>query len=122
MAKRFGLSAPEEQQFTNEDFMKKANRKPANDMRPEYDFASMKGGVRGKYIKQYRAGTNLVLLDPELAQVFPTAAAVNEALRAVVQMTKFVRLPNKRMVSSRKKSGAQMIIRKKYARSARMAD
>ena len=81
--------------------MKKANRKSANDMRPEYDFASMKGGVRGKYIKQYRAGTNLVLLDPELAKVFPTAA-VNEALRAVVQMTKAVRRSNKRIVSSSK--------------------
>ena len=82
----------------------------------------MKGGVRGKYIKQYRAGTNLVLLDPELAQVFPTAASVNEALRAVVQMAKAVRLSNKRPVSSRKKSPAQMITRQKSARSARMAD
>ena len=50
--------------------MKKANTKSANDMRQEYDFASMKGGVRGKYTKQYRAGTNLVLLDPKLAKVF----------------------------------------------------
>ena len=83
--------------------MKKANRKPANDMRPEYDFASMKGGVRGKYIKQYRAGTNLVLLDPELAEVFPTDAAVNEALRAVLHMTESVRL-NKRIPRPRKKA------------------
>lgn len=45
--------------------MKKANRKTANDMRPEYDFASMQGGVRGKYAKRYRAGTNLILLDAE---------------------------------------------------------
>ncbi len=75
--------------------MKKANRKFPNDMRPEYDFASMKGGVRGKYVKQYRAGTNLVLLDPEVAEAFPTDAAVNETLRAVLNMTKVVRLPNK---------------------------
>ena len=75
--------------------MKKANRKFANDMRPEYDFASMKGGVRGKYVTQYRAGTNLVLLDPEVAEAFPTDAAVNQALRAVLSMTKVVRLPNK---------------------------
>ena len=50
--------------------MRKVNRKPANDMLPEYDFASMKGGVRGKYAAQYRAGTNLVLLDPEVAEAF----------------------------------------------------
>ena len=84
--------------------MKKASRKSANDMLPEYDFASMKGGVRGKYATQYRAGTNLVLLDPELAEVFPTDAAVNEALRAVLHMTKAVRLPNKRMPRPRKKA------------------
>jgi hypothetical protein len=73
--------------------MKKANRKSVNDMRPEYDFASMKGGVRGKYANRYRAGTNLVLLDPELAEAFPTEAAVNNALRAVLKLTEAVRLP-----------------------------
>ncbi len=75
--------------------MKKANRKPIDDMLPEYDFASMKGGVRGKYVNKYRAGTNLVLLDPEVAEAFPTDAAVNQALRAVLTMAKVVRLPNK---------------------------
>jgi hypothetical protein len=77
----------------NEGSMKKTNRKSANDMRPEYDFRSMKGGVRGKYVTQYRAGTNLVLLDPEVAEAFPTDGAVNQALRAVLNMTKVVRLP-----------------------------
>lgn len=71
--------------------MKKVNGKSTGEMRPEYDFASMEGGVRGKYAKQYRAGTNLVLLDPKLAEVFPTDAAVNEALQAVVNMTRIVR-------------------------------
>jgi len=75
--------------------MKKANRKSTNDMRPEYDFASMKDGVRGKYVKRYREGTNLILLDPELAEAFPTDAAVNAALRAVLKMAEVVRLPNK---------------------------
>jgi hypothetical protein len=68
-------------------------------MRPEYDFESMKGGVRGKYVTRYRSGTNLVLLDPEVAEAFPTDAAVNETLRAVLNMTNVVRrvkeLPNK---------------------------
>ncbi|EAW35647.1 hypothetical protein [Lyngbya sp. PCC 8106] len=50
-----------------------------DELRPEYDFAKMQGGVRGKYIKQYRKGTNLVLLYPDVAQAFPNDKAVNEA-------------------------------------------
>ena len=84
--------------------MKKANRKSTNDMLPEYDFASMKGGVRGKYAAQYRAGTNLVLLDPRVAEAFPTDAAVNQALRAVLSMTKVVRLSNKVSHRTRQKA------------------
>ena len=75
--------------------MKRDNRKSASDMSPEYDFASMKGGVRGKYVTRYRAGTNLVLLDPELAEAFPTDAAVNAALRALLKVAEVVRVPNK---------------------------
>jgi hypothetical protein len=75
--------------------MKRDNRKSASKMRPEYDFASMKGGVRGKYVTPYRAGTNLVLLDHELAEAFPTDAGVNQALRAVLKTAEVVRLPNK---------------------------
>ncbi len=77
---------------------KRSPSRASRDMRPEYDFASMKGGVRGKYAKRYRAGTNLVLLEPEVAKAFPTDDAVNEALRAVLQATRAVRqtrkLPN----------------------------
>ena len=80
---------------------KGSNQKVEQDMRPEYDFASMKGGVRGKYVRRYRAGTNLVLLEPEVAQAFPNDAAVNEALRAVLRATRVVkptgRLRSKRM-------------------------
>jgi hypothetical protein len=50
-------------------------------MRPEYDFS---GGVRGKYVDRYRAGTNVVLLDPELVEAFPDSKSVNDALRALV--------------------------------------
>ena len=67
--------------------MKKVSKPPANDMRPEYDFSSMKGGVRGKYVKRYQSGTNLVLLDPEVARAFPTDEAVNQALRAVLSLS-----------------------------------
>lgn len=59
--------------------MKKANEeKPADEMRAEYDFSK---GVRGKYYKRYREGTNLVLLEPDLARVFRDSEAVNLALR-----------------------------------------
>ena len=79
--------------------MKKADKKLKDEILPEYDFASMTGGVRGKYAKQYRAGTNLVLLEPELSRAFPTDAAVNEALRAILSVARVVRLPNKTMRS-----------------------
>jgi hypothetical protein len=59
-----------------------------DDLRSEYDFAQMEGGVRGKYVERYRAGTNLVLLDPDVAQAFPNDAAVNEALRMLIQVAK----------------------------------
>ncbi len=83
--------------------MKKANRKSSDDLRPEYDFATMKGGVRGKFASQYRAGTNLVLLDPEIAEAFPTDIAVNQALRAVLSIGKVVRLPEERLPRTRLK-------------------
>jgi hypothetical protein len=49
-----------------------------DEMLPEYDLG---GGVRGKYVERYRQGTNVVLLDPDVAEKFPTSKAVNEALR-----------------------------------------
>jgi len=55
-----------------------------DEMRPEYDFAKMSGGVRGKYAAAYRRGTNLVRLDPDVAEAFTTDRSVNEALRAVL--------------------------------------
>lgn len=52
-----------------------------DELRSEYDFSNLQGGVRGKYVDRYRSGTNLVLLDPDVAQAFPNDEAVNEALR-----------------------------------------
>jgi hypothetical protein len=75
--------------------------KKDNDMRAEYDFAAMKGGVRGKYASRYRAGANLALLEPELAMAFPTDHAVNQALRAVLDLTVAVRPPKKGTASDR---------------------
>jgi hypothetical protein len=58
------------------------NAAPESDdeMLAEYDFT---GAVRGKYAQRYAEGTNLILLDPEVMDVFPDAAGVNSALRAL---------------------------------------
>lgn len=64
--------------------MKKA-KAIGDELRTEYRLSDFKGkGVRGKYLKSYREGTNLVLLDPDVASVFPTAKSVNDALRLVM--------------------------------------
>ena len=55
-------------------------------MRAEYDFTAMKGGVRGKHAKRYQAGTNLVLLDPDVWKAFRNERAVNDALRLVIEL------------------------------------
>lgn len=55
-----------------------------DDLRPEYDLTKLTGGVRGKYYQRARAGTNLVLVEPDLAKAFPDANSVNRALRALL--------------------------------------
>ena len=59
-----------------------SDRTEENEMRPEYDF---QGGVRGKYYKQYMEGTNVVLLDPDVAAVFRDSESVNQALRVLIK-------------------------------------
>lgn len=86
---RFESSAQDWQQGVNNDFMKKTS--PNNEMQAEYDFATMKGGVRGKYAKRYREGTNLVLLEPDISKAFPTDKAVNQALRSILKTTRKAR-------------------------------
>ena len=62
-----------------------------DDMRPEYDFSLFKGAVRGKYYERAMAGTNLVLIEPEVFKVFPSGEAVNAALREVLRRKKRAR-------------------------------
>ena len=57
-----------------------------DELRQEYDFSELKGGVRGKYAAQYREGTNLVRLDEDVARAFPTDEAVDEALRLLMKL------------------------------------
>ena len=58
----------------------------SDDLRAEYDFASMPAGVRGKYAEAYDGGANVVLLDPDVAKAFPTGESVNEALRLLIEI------------------------------------
>jgi hypothetical protein len=58
-----------------------------DELRPEYDLRELlAGGAKGKYAERYRSGTNLILLDPDVAKAFPDEVAVNEALRLVIQL------------------------------------
>lgn len=58
------------------------------DMRPEYDFSKLGTPSRGKYTEQYRKGTNLVLLDEDVARAFPDEKSVNDALRLLMTLAK----------------------------------
>lgn len=77
-----------------EEFMKNndPNEEMEDELRPEYDLRELlQGGVKGKYVERYRSGTNLILLDPDVAKAFPDEVAVNEALRLVIQLGKLQR-------------------------------
>ena len=58
----------------------------SDDLRPEYTREDLGQGVRGKYFESYQKGTNLVLLSPDVAKVFPNEEAVNEALRSLIDL------------------------------------
>ena len=67
----------------------KTKEETVDELRPEYDLGQLlKKGVRGKYVERYRQGTNLVLLEPDVAEAFPTGTSVNEALRLVIKLMK----------------------------------
>jgi hypothetical protein len=65
--------------------MKRSNPVSDDDMRPEYDFSA---GVRGKHHEQYKAGTNVVFLDADVAKVFKDSESVNRALRLLLDIAK----------------------------------
>lgn len=95
--------------------MKKAptNRR-VDELRPEYDLSKLKGGVRGKYFERARTGTNLVLIEPDLANVFPDTDSVNRALRLLADTAEAAaghtqrgrRVPTKRLKRTTAKPAA----------------
>ena len=65
----------------------KKQAKNKDELRSEYDMKTLlNGGTRGKYAARYRAGKNLVLLEPEVARAFPNDKAVNDALKLVMKL------------------------------------
>ena len=58
--------------------------KASDELRPEYKREDLGIGIRGKYFEEYRKGTNLILLSPDVAKVFSTEKAVNDALRSLI--------------------------------------
>ena len=67
----------------NDARMKKSSKTNDSETQAEYDFAA---GVRGKYARRYAQGTNVVVLEPDVARAFPSAKAVNGSLRALAQI------------------------------------
>jgi len=68
--------------------MKKAKKLAGDELRSEYKRSDFGPLVRGKYIEQLRTSSNVVVLDPEIADLFPNAAAVNAALRSLAEIAK----------------------------------
>ena len=65
--------------------MNQNNPDPSQDLQPEYDFS---GAIRGKHHDAYLQGSNVVLLDSDVAEVFKDSAAVNEALRLLLRLAR----------------------------------
>jgi len=100
----FELSVREKQHERNEKSMKKAKLK-VEELRPEYKLSDFKSkGIRGKYLKSYREGTNLVLLDTDVASAFPTDKSVNDALRVVMSAAAPIRRRTTRSARARVKA------------------
>ena len=78
--------------------MKRKSASPRKEQVPDYDFSN---GVRGKYAARYAAGTNVVVLSPDVADIFPDSEAVNEALRTLVRISG----KSASLRTARKKSG-----------------
>ena len=66
----------------------KKSKSPTGDLRPEYRRSDFGVLVRGKYVDRLRNGSNVIVLDPDVADLFPDAASVNAALRALADIAR----------------------------------
>jgi hypothetical protein len=85
--------------------MRKA--KVSDELRAEYKREDLGVGVRGKYFAEYRNGTNLVLLSPDVARVFSTDESVNEALRSLIELAEKSTGRTRRSTGSAKKQASR---------------
>lgn len=86
--------------------MKKARRKPTDELRPEYKRSDFGALVRGKYAQRVTEATNVVVLDPQVAKAFPNDRAVNEALRGLLRDRKSSARPTTRSTRTRRERRA----------------
>ena len=86
--------------------MKKASRKPTDELRPEYKRSDFGTLVRGKYAQRVIAATNVVVLDPQVAKAFPNDRAVNKALRGLLRDRKSSARPPTRSTRTRRERRA----------------
>jgi hypothetical protein len=81
--------------------------KTSDELRPEYKREDLGEGVRGKYFEDYRNGTNLVLLSPDVARVFSSDEAVNAALRSLIDVAEKSAGRTRRSTGSAKKRASR---------------
>ena len=75
--------------------MKKAKKARPDELRPEYKRSDFGVLVRGKYTERLKKSSNVVVLDPEVSEVFPNAASVNDALRALAEIARRTASPRR---------------------------
>src|SRR5437899_5238952 len=73
---------------SRDNMRNQVSKRRSDDLRPEYDLSTLRGSVRSKYYKQATTGTNLVLLEPDVAQAFPDSSSVNRALRLLQEVAR----------------------------------
>lgn len=81
--------------------------KVTDELRPEYKREDLGVGVRGKYFEEFSKGTNLILLSPDVARVFPTEDSVNEALRSLISLAEKSTGRTRRSTGSPKKRASR---------------
>ena len=86
--------------------MKKASRKPTDELRSEYRRSDFPTLVRGKYARRVTEATNVVVLEPQVARAFPNDYAVNKALRGVLRRRKSAARPSTRLTRTRRERRA----------------
>jgi len=89
--------------------MKKGNQTDKDELRAEYERSDFPGGlVRGKYAERIRKSSNIIVLKPEVAEVFPNEEAVNNALLSLIELAKKSARPIKRPSRRPKSGGAEL--------------